>query len=53
MSFSDVFSFLGWIAVAAGIALMLLTPLLKRLMSDRDESNEQVIKEDTLETVLS
>ena len=35
--FSNVFSLLGWIAIAAGLVLVLLMPLLKRLMNDKDE----------------
>lgn len=46
--FSDVFSLLGWLAVAAGIALMLLMPLLKNLMSNEvpggEEGNEGVLE---------
>lgn len=51
--FSNVFSLLGWIAVAAGVALLLLTPLLKRLMSDKEKEGESETNDEALEVVLS
>jgi POT family proton-dependent oligopeptide transporter len=44
--FSNVFALLGWVALAAGIGLLLLTPMLKRLMSDKEGDGDSELEQE-------